>query len=151
MVVSVHTPCTLQSIFFCCWSSVFFMNPSKHDLFENASKCRKKGINAEKKAFGCNCIGDEINKVAFHYLLRQGYVECRFIRLQPRPAHPVGCSARKASHIKKTGVADLRYERLNIQIIETSIHNPSGFSTDFFHTLIKQRQNPVSPKNRRSL
>ncbi|MEG3920657.1 MULTISPECIES: hypothetical protein [unclassified Microcoleus] len=37
------------------------------------------------------------------------------------------------------GVADLRYERLNMQIIETSIHKASGFSTYFFHTLIKQR------------
>ncbi|MEG4508018.1 hypothetical protein QUA81_31010 [Microcoleus sp. F6_B4] len=27
-----------------------------------------------------------------------------------------------------------------MQILETSIHNRSGFSTDFFHTLIKQRQ-----------
>ncbi|MEG4575205.1 hypothetical protein QUA56_21335 [Microcoleus sp. N3A4] len=38
------------------------------------------------------------------------------------------------------GVADLRYQRLNMQIIETSIHKASGFSTDFFHTLIKQRR-----------
>jgi DNA-binding transcriptional regulator YiaG len=37
------------------------------------------------------------------------------------------------------GVADLRYERLNRQVIETSIHKDSGFSTYFFHTLIKQR------------
>ncbi|MEG5087049.1 hypothetical protein [Microcoleus sp. AT9b-C2] len=38
-----------------------------------------------------------------------------------------------------SGVADLRYERLNMQVIETSIHKASGFSTYFFHTLIKQR------------
>ncbi|MEG4232932.1 hypothetical protein QUA40_12595 [Microcoleus sp. Pol11C3] len=41
---------------------------------------------------------------------------------------------------KKVGVADLRYERLNLQIIETSINKASEFSTYFFHTLIKQRQ-----------
>jgi hypothetical protein len=38
------------------------------------------------------------------------------------------------------GVADLRYERLNMQVIETTIHKASGFLTNFFHTLIKQRQ-----------
>jgi hypothetical protein len=27
-----------------------------------------------------------------------------------------------------------------MQVIETSIHKASGFLTDFFHTLIKQRQ-----------
>ena len=37
-------------------------------------------------------------------------------------------------------VADLRSERLNMQVIEISTHKDSGFSTDFFHTLIKQRQ-----------
>ena len=37
-------------------------------------------------------------------------------------------------------VADLRSERLNMQVIETSTHKDSGFSTDFVHTLIKQRQ-----------
>jgi hypothetical protein len=37
------------------------------------------------------------------------------------------------------GVADLGYERLNRQVIETSIHKTSGFSIYFFHTLIKQR------------
>ncbi|MEG3905816.1 hypothetical protein QUB19_26495 [Microcoleus sp. B4-C5] len=38
------------------------------------------------------------------------------------------------------GVADLRYERLKIQVIETGIHKASGFSTYFFHTLIKQHR-----------
>ena len=38
------------------------------------------------------------------------------------------------------GVADLRYERLNMQVRETSIHKTWGFSSYFFHTLIKQRQ-----------
>ena len=38
------------------------------------------------------------------------------------------------------GVADLGYERLNRQVIETSIHKTSGFSIYFFHTLIKQRR-----------
>jgi hypothetical protein len=42
--------------------------------------------------------------------------------------------------LEKAGVADLRYERLNMQVIETTIHKASGFLTDFFHTLIKQRQ-----------
>jgi hypothetical protein len=37
------------------------------------------------------------------------------------------------------GVADLGYEMLNMQVIETSIHETSGFSSYFFHTLIKQR------------
>ncbi len=37
------------------------------------------------------------------------------------------------------GVADLWYERLNMQVRETSIHKASRFSTYFFHTLIKQR------------
>ncbi|MEZ2238073.1 hypothetical protein [Microcoleus sp.] len=46
----------------------------------------------------------------------------------------------EAKDTKNSGVADLRYERLNMHIIETSIHNASGFSTDFFHTLIKQRR-----------
>jgi len=41
---------------------------------------------------------------------------------------------------QKRGVGDLRYERLNMQIIETSIHKASGFLTYFFHTLIKQCQ-----------
>jgi hypothetical protein len=41
---------------------------------------------------------------------------------------------------KKSGVADLRYERLNMPVIETSIDKAWGFSTDFFHTLIKQRR-----------
>jgi hypothetical protein len=42
--------------------------------------------------------------------------------------------------IKTSGVADLGYEGLNMQVIETSIHKTSGFSSYFFHTLIKQRQ-----------
>jgi len=37
------------------------------------------------------------------------------------------------------GVADLGYKRLNRFIIETSIDKAWGFSTYFFHTLIKQR------------
>jgi hemoglobin len=37
------------------------------------------------------------------------------------------------------GVADLGYEGLNMPAIETSIHKASGFSSYFFHTLIKQR------------
>jgi len=42
--------------------------------------------------------------------------------------------------LEKAGIADLRYERLNMQVIETTIHKASGFFTDFFYTLIKQRQ-----------
>jgi hypothetical protein len=38
------------------------------------------------------------------------------------------------------GVADLGYEGLNMQVRETSIHKTSGFSSYFFHTLIKQLQ-----------
>ncbi|MEG5067459.1 hypothetical protein QUB33_28125, partial [Microcoleus sp. B3-A4] len=38
-----------------------------------------------------------------------------------------------------SGVADLRYERLNMPVIETSIDKAWGFSTYFFHTMIKQR------------
>ena len=38
------------------------------------------------------------------------------------------------------GVADLRYERLNMPVIETSIHKAFGFSTYFFHTMIKQHR-----------
>jgi hypothetical protein len=41
---------------------------------------------------------------------------------------------------KYLGVADLQYEKLNMQVIETSIHKAWGFTTNFFHTLIKQRQ-----------
>ncbi|MBW3586894.1 MAG: hypothetical protein KY448_13935, partial [Cyanobacteria bacterium 0813] len=41
--------------------------------------------------------------------------------------------------ILKLGVADLGYEGLNMQVRETSIHKASGFSSYFFHTLIKQR------------
>jgi len=40
---------------------------------------------------------------------------------------------------KYKGVADLGYEGLNMQVRETSIHKTSGFSSYFFHTLIKQR------------
>jgi hypothetical protein len=40
----------------------------------------------------------------------------------------------------KSGVADLRYEMLNMPVLETSIDKAWGFSTYFFHTLIKQRQ-----------
>ena len=38
------------------------------------------------------------------------------------------------------GVADLGYEGLNMQVRETSIYKTSGFSSYFFHTLIKQRR-----------
>ncbi|MBD1887690.1 hypothetical protein [Microcoleus vaginatus] len=38
-------------------------------------------------------------------------------------------------------VADLQYEKLNRPVIETSIDKAWGFSTYFFHTLVKQRQN----------
>jgi hypothetical protein len=38
------------------------------------------------------------------------------------------------------GVADLGYEGLNMQGRETSIHKTWGFSSYFFHTLIKQRR-----------
>jgi hypothetical protein len=38
------------------------------------------------------------------------------------------------------GVADLRYERLNMPVRETSIDKAWEFSTYFFHTLIKQRK-----------
>ena len=38
-----------------------------------------------------------------------------------------------------SGVADLGYEGLNMQVRETSIHKTWGFSSYFFHTLIKQR------------
>jgi hypothetical protein len=41
---------------------------------------------------------------------------------------------------EESGVADLGYERLNRPVIETSIDKAWGFSTYFFHTLIKQRQ-----------
>jgi hypothetical protein len=37
------------------------------------------------------------------------------------------------------GVADLGYEWLNMQVRETSIHKTLGFSSYFFHTLIKRR------------
>jgi len=40
----------------------------------------------------------------------------------------------------KFGVADFGYEGLNMQVRKTSIHKTSGFSSYFFHTLIKQRQ-----------
>jgi hypothetical protein len=41
---------------------------------------------------------------------------------------------------RKKGVAYLRYEKLNMQGIKTRIHKGAGFSTYFFHTLIKQRR-----------
>jgi hypothetical protein len=41
-------------------------------------------------------------------------------------------------NIKSWGVADLRYDKLNMQVIETSMYEASGASTDWFHTLIKQ-------------
>ena len=47
--------------------------------------------------------------------------------------------------IFNSGVADLRYERLNMQVIESCIHKDSGFSTYFFHPLIKQRLNSQFP------
>ena len=43
------------------------------------------------------------------------------------------------------GVADLGYDWLNMQVRETSIHKASGFSSYFFHTLIKQRQKQMFP------
>ncbi|MBE9119242.1 hypothetical protein IQ269_00080 [Tychonema sp. LEGE 07199] len=49
--------------------------------------------------------------------------------------------------ISQEGVADLRYERLNMQVIETRIHKTSEFSTYFFHTLIKQRHCQQSTAN----
>ncbi|MEG4419923.1 type IV pilin-like G/H family protein [Microcoleus sp. LAD1_D5] len=56
----------------------------------------------------------------------------------PLPVQPQYPGARVS------GFADLRYERLNMQLIETIIHKAWGFSTYFFHTLIKQRR--VSPQ-----
>ena len=41
--------------------------------------------------------------------------------------------------VLRSGVADLGYEGLNMQVRETSIHKTSRFSSYFFHTLIKQR------------
>ncbi|MEP6580033.1 hypothetical protein NDI43_14430 [Microcoleus vaginatus GB2-A3] len=41
--------------------------------------------------------------------------------------------------ITMNGVADLWYERLNMPVREASTYKAWGFSTDFFHTLIKQR------------
>jgi hypothetical protein len=41
-------------------------------------------------------------------------------------------------NIKSWGVADLRYEKLNMKFIGTIIHKASGASTDLFHTRIKQ-------------
>jgi integrase len=46
---------------------------------------------------------------------------------------------------KYKGVADLGYEGLNMQVTETSIHKTLGFSSYFFHTLIKQRQKQMFP------
>ena len=49
----------------------------------------------------------------------------------------------------RMGVADLGYEGLNMQVRETSIYKTSGFSSYFFHTLIKQRHDkfilPIAP------
>jgi formylglycine-generating enzyme required for sulfatase activity len=53
-----------------------------------------------------------------------------------------GCGFRVAVALavpSSLGVADLRYERLNTPVIETSIDKAWGFLTDFFHTPIKQR------------
>ncbi|MCW6052155.1 hypothetical protein K4039_19195 [Lyngbya sp. CCAP 1446/10] len=38
------------------------------------------------------------------------------------------------------GVADLRYERLNMQFIKTSVYKASGFFNYLFHTVNKQRR-----------
>ena len=49
------------------------------------------------------------------------------------------CDISSKAQWKIPGVADLWYERLNMPVMETSIHKAWGFSTYFFHTLIKQR------------
>ncbi|MEG3875687.1 hypothetical protein [Microcoleus sp. Z1_B5] len=50
-----------------------------------------------------------------------------------------GChTSRDRRQRANAGVADLRYEKLNMQVIEISIRKASGASTNFFHTLIKQ-------------
>jgi hypothetical protein len=54
------------------------------------------------------------------------------------PMHKIAVALWLAD-IARNGVADLRYQRLNMPVIETSIHKASGFSTYLFHTLIKQR------------
>ncbi|MEG3975711.1 hypothetical protein QT970_13975 [Microcoleus sp. herbarium8] len=57
----------------------------------------------------------------------------------PTQAQTILCISLAGSGLFFVGVADLRYERLNMQVIETRIHKTSEFSTYFFHTLIKQR------------
>jgi 4-hydroxybenzoate polyprenyltransferase len=61
---------------------------------------------------------------------------------------PLALATLLVSHNSAFGVADLGYESLNMQVIETSIHKTSGFSSYFFHTLIKQRH-PRNPGSRR--
>ncbi|MEG3908763.1 hypothetical protein [Microcoleus sp. Pol12B5] len=53
---------------------------------------------------------------------------------------PIPTIFTNASVGRELGVADLGYDRLNMQVIETSIHKTSGFLSDFFHTLVKQRR-----------
>jgi hypothetical protein len=60
---------------------------------------------------------------------------------------------KKKSSQKKSieGVTDLGYERVNRPVIETSIDKAWGFSTYFFHTLIKQRPIEFFLKNDNTL
>jgi len=86
-----------------------------------------------------------------HYIDDQGLrgVLSNFQRLQAtieEKKYPIDLSTLAHQNLKRSagykydyGVADLGYERLNRQVIETSIHKTSGFSIYFFHTLIKQR------------
>ncbi|WP_333377089.1 hypothetical protein [Microcoleus sp. N9_B4] len=50
---------------------------------------------------------------------------------------PLAPPLHRLTPVALTGVADLGYESRNMQLIETSIHKTSGFSSYFFPTMIK--------------
>ncbi|MEG4229941.1 hypothetical protein QUA44_25825 [Microcoleus sp. N9_A2] len=68
----------------------------------------------------------------------------RFMVYDPEACKSYSVDSEQSEFIFKfnnaIGVADLRYERLNMPVIETCIDKAWGFKTYFFHTLIKQRQ-----------
>jgi hypothetical protein len=78
-------------------------------------------------AWGRESVQNVKTKTAYYYTSQR--LLTRF--------HNLGWLAKSQTVI--LGVADLRYERLNMPVIETSIDKAWGFLTYFFHTLIKQR------------
>ena len=56
----------------------------------------------------------------------------------PTPIHTSIPTPIPTATPKPLGIADLRYEKPNMQVIESSIHKPSRTLNDLFHTVVNQ-------------